>query len=496
MAFFEKGNSVPVDPKFLSYSYPETTLFNEGQVNPQHLTYYSANYYYKITYPHENGQLTARLTYAVQGIPTIYTPTYMYIFSLLHNNITGITSPPDPNYVGELVIEHKNNNNDNKLFLCILLKKTEGSVGGKPSSIDNIIQMKNSDPTATSITDSNQYKTSCQLMFETQDIQKNQNCFIYNDTINPNNTVIILTEPIIIGNPDNATLISKLENTTDLFSISAANNYQSLTSGAITNAPPETSDNNVLGREVKDEIYIDCQPTGPSIKEITSYNIPIGSALSQDMQKLDFMKTSVNFFLFCLGLVLLYMGVPMLYKMVVIDKTLSKVEGDLERKKTIRGADILLCSFMVYYILSSFYYGFQGDGDMVLITNGLFAFVVLGISISLILVKKLDPDFMRHVDDKIEPAGYNEDKDHDNTSYTDMTTVFGILASIAGFMTSTNGALLHILAVDFIVFMLLIIFRYGTKTIPNDKAFADLFKRYCLFYIPLFVALFIFLSQP
>jgi len=491
MAFFEKGKSVPVDPKFLSYSYPETTLFNNGQWQKKNLSYFSANYYYKITYPIGTGSNGAKLTYTNQGVPTVYTPTYMYIFSLLHNNITGITSD-DNSIVGELVIEHKNNNNDNKLFLCILLKSHEGAFEGKVSSIDNILKMIYSDPTITDSLDPRHYLNSSELFFDKKDIKKNQNCFIYKDTIHPNNTVIVLTEPIVLGNIDNSNLISKFENNTDLFSISAPTNYESETSGAITNAPAETSDNTVLGKRIDDEIYIDCQPTGAGLEEIATYNIPIGSTLSQDMQKLDYMKTSVNFFLFCLGLILVYMGVPVLYKMLVIDKTLSKIEDDLERKKTIRGADILICAFGAFYVLSCFFYGFKSDGDITLIMSGLFGFVILGISVSLILIKKLDSEFTRYKEQKmVYPEGEEKEK-----PYNDAKVTFGILSSAIAFMFSTKGALLHIVSVNVIFLIILVILRYGTHNIPDDKTLGEYFKRYCLFYLPLSVALFIFLSQP
>jgi len=496
MAFFEKGKSVPVDQKFLSYSYPETTLFNNGQWRKKNLTYYSSNYYYQITYPIGTGSNGAKLTYAKQGIPTVYTPTYMYIFSLLHNNITGITSTgdskEDSKFVGELVIEHKNNNNDNKLFLCILLKEPDTKFDGPVSSIDNILEMIQSDQTAVNVQDKNPAKNSCELLFDKKDIKKNQNCFIYNDTIHPNNIVIVLTEPIDLGIRTNANQIGKFESNTDLFSISAPTNYESETSGASTNAPPETSDNKVLGKTIDDEIYIDCQPTGTSLEEIATYNIPIGSALSQDMQKIDYMKTSVNFFLFCLGLILVYMGVPMLYKMLVIDKTLSKISGEDEQKKTIRAADVLICTFGVYYVLSCFYYGFRSDGEMSLILNGLFGFVILGISVSLILIKKLDQTFLTYNDKSIKYVQGEEKKE----SFTESARIFGLIAACIGFMTSTTGALLHILAVNFIVLMILLFLRYVSKTIPDDISLGEQFKRYCLFYVPLLISLFIFLSQP
>jgi hypothetical protein len=116
----------------------------------------------------------------------------------------------------------------------------------------------------------------------------------------------------------------------------------------------------------------------------------------------------------------------------------------------------------------------------------------LGISVSLILIKKLDQTFLSYNDEKVIYVEGEEKKE----SFTESAKVFAIMAASIGFMTSTKGALLHILAVDFIVLMILLFLRYGAKTIPDDTSFGEHFKRYCLFYVPLLISLFIFLSQP
>ena len=486
MAFFEKDKSVPVDRKFLSYTYPETILFNQGQWEKKILA--SANYYYKITYPIGTGSNGARLVYAKQGVPSTYTPTYMYIFSLLHNNISGITDD-DPTIIGELVIEHKNNSNDSKLFLCILLKAQDSAFGGKNSTIDNIITMIESDPTSTSVSDSgvtNKYKNSCEMLLDKQDIKKNQNCFIYKDTISPNNTVVVFTVPIQLGDAAISNLISKFENTTDLFSISAPTNYESETSGA-TNSSSETSDNTILGRQVVDDIYIDCQPTGTSLEDIATYNIPLSSALSNDMQKIDLMKTSVNFFLFCLGLILVYIGVPMLYKMAIIDKTIDNVQGKEARLKTIRSADVLIIIVCAIYIIASFYYGFKEDGDFSMITNGLFGFVVLGISISLIMIKKLDRDFNTHNGDTVQQENNAPEAQADSKG------VFAILSGCFVFLFSTKGALTHVLVCNFIALIILGSLYFSNQI--DEPTFRKHMYWTLFLYIPLWVSLFIFLSS-
>ena len=487
MAFFEKSSSKPVNPNFLSYSYSDTTLFNRGQWEKKNLSYFSSNYYYKITYPQGND--SGKLSYIDNNLPSVYRPTYFYIFSLLHNNITGLTSgdEADKTIIGELVIEHKNNN-DHKLFLCILLKEPASTLGATYTNIDNVIKMIQSDLTKTSISDStdpNKAIASIQLNLDF-DIPKHENCIIYKDSMNANNTVIILTEPITLGSSDMSKLISKFENTTDLFSISAPNDYATQTS-EVAASGAQSGQNAVAGDNSGDDIYIDCQPTGPGLEEIATYNIPIGSALSKDMQKLDLMKTSVNFFLFCLGLLLIYMGMPMLYKMLVIDKTIDNVQGDDARVKTVRSADLLIVIVFVLFIIGSFYYGFKGEGDFSMITNGLFVFVILGISISLIMVKKLDSDFNTH---------NNETINHNNNQESAQADSKGVLALLSGcfaYMLSVKGSLLHILVCD-VIAVVILGSLYGAGTIDKPT-----FEKYCfntlLIYIPVWVTLFIFLSS-
>jgi hypothetical protein len=496
MSFIEKSSAKDVKPRFLEYTYPITELFKEGQVKENNISTVTALVYYDITYPIDinQGKVTGKLSYTEDNHTSLYIPTKMYIHGLLHNNITGLTSGTgkDEDIIGELVIEHKKNNNDDKLFLCILLKRTKTTIGGTPTNIENIITMKKSDSSKNAIRDGTATNKAIDsiVLDLNKDIPSNQKCVKYNDSTNENNIVIVLTEPILLGTADGSKTISELEPTTDLFSIHPRNNYETDTNQLGKNKAIGADDvSGAFGKHGSDDIYIDCQPTGPGleeIKEMQTYNIPIGSALSQDMQKLDFMKTSVNFFLFCLGLILLYMGVPMLYKMAVIDKTIENVEGNAERLKTIRSADVLIVIAFAVYILASFYYGFKGDGDISMITNGLFGFVILGISISLIMIKKLDSEYMRKGDVTVE-------NNNSEQSQADAQGVFAIISRCFAFLFSVKGSLLHVLVCDFIaVVMLASLYGAGTITKPT-------FDKYCfktlLIYIPLWVSLFIFLSS-
>lgn len=486
-AFFDIQKSKPVDKNFLEYSYPQADLFNNGQWEEQRLTFYSSNYYYKITYPSINRSGPARLTYIDSGIPGLYTPRYMYLFSVLHNNITGLTSGTDTSkeIIGELVIEHTHTSSDKKIFLCILLKASKSQLSLDGTTIDNIIKMINSDPDITDSTKDTAYMTSTPLQFD-RDIPGNQSCFVYNDG---NNKVIVLTAPIELKSGTYSTLISKFENSTDLFNISATNDYNA----APSSAPPPKSDNNVLGKK-EDNIYIDCQPTGVGLDELQTYNVPIGSAFSKDMMKMDFMKTSVNFFLFALLLILIYFGVPSGYKMLVIDKILARYSpaGDQmnDIKQLIRAADIVFSGMLILYILLSFYYGFKGDGDYTLISNGLFAFIILGISSSLLMVKKLDKGYLSYDGKTIDPENLKETAQSPSTN---MQKVFSLISGYFAFLFSGDGSLYQVLVAQMIAFSVILGVYKGDT---NDPQFTKNCVLYLIIYIPLFVSAFIFVSQP
>jgi hypothetical protein len=72
-------DSIPVNDKFLSYSYPSCALFNKGQWEKLTMPN-NANPYYKITYPSECTNNSADLIYAQDGIFTNYQAKYIYFY--------------------------------------------------------------------------------------------------------------------------------------------------------------------------------------------------------------------------------------------------------------------------------------------------------------------------------------------------------------------------------------------------------------------------------
>ena len=218
---------------------------------------------------------------------------------------------------------------------------------------------------------------------------------------------------------------------------------------------------------------------------------------------MDFMKTSMNFFLFIIGLVFIYLTVPATYKMMVIDKTNLGFGGsssEVLRKTRIRSADMLFFFGFFSLIFTCFYYGFQENADFQLVINGLFLFVFFGLSFSIIQINKLNKSFMST--GQIELEIKSDDEKSGKPTFTNPVDMFALIGSCFAYayffnyngetMNYSGGATLAMLACEIIVATILIILRYGSHSI-DDKDF----KKYCWqilgFAIPVGVPLFMFM---
>jgi hypothetical protein len=305
-----------------------------------------------------------------------FSTSNIYLCGLLHNNITGITTPSanNGNIIGELVIEHKTLTGS--AFVCFLLKKPDGGIKPPTNDIDNIYYLlKDSGSVSETVILNN--------IIPTQD-----NCFVYNDK--KNNTIFVFTTPITI-NEDTAASIETYITTTKLFDVNPTN-YVIIPKSGIT-------------KFQEDQIYIDCSPTGASQEEINTYNVPINSELMHEKQEMDYMKTSVNFFTFVVGLAVCYFAVPQFYKTVVIDKSIlfhslypSLVPDSLER---IRSADVFIMLFFAIGTFILFWCGYS-YANYNLLTVGIFCAVFYGLSFSIIQNNKIMNDFMSAKNSKNE----------------------------------------------------------------------------------------------
>lgn len=295
-----------------------------------------------------------------------YGTSNLYIFGLLHNNITGFDST---NIVGELVLEH--NMSGNYAYSCFFLKKNPDT-NAPTNDIDNIFYLNSSTTSAIS------NDVVLNNIIPTQ-----SNCIVYNSNNNSKVTVFVFMTPIMVNASSAATAKEYLK-TTDLFSVSAPTVYNVIPRSNITVQKDE-------------EIYIDCNPSGVSNTDIATYNIPINSELSQEKQDMDYMKTTVNFFVFIVGLAFCYFAIPSMYKTIVVDNAIlfnKKYSPEVpDVWKRIRSADIWLTLIVCAMFLTMLILGFQ-QSNYVYITTGLFICIFYGLSFSILQNSKMDKEFM------------------------------------------------------------------------------------------------------
>jgi hypothetical protein len=318
--------------------------------------------------PFPNTTASYNLVYTGGNGQKNYGTTKLYIYGLLHNNIKEVTTN-NSNIIGELVLEHVMSTAT--AYTCFFI--TQAADSSKPSNdIDNIYFL---------LSDANSVSANVVLnnLIPTQN-----NCIIYDSGSDQRKPVFIFTTPIQV-NASTAAEIKTYIKTTTLFNINAPTRYTII---------PKA---NIL-KQQDDEIYIDCNPTGESDENIQTYNVPINSAYSDQKNNMDFMKTTINFFTFIVGLAFCYFAVPQLYKAIVVDKAIlfhdkysSSVPNIWVR---IRSADLWLTLTMMCVFLSLLIIGFQ-TSNYTYITTALFICVFYGLSFSILQNSKMDGEFMK-----------------------------------------------------------------------------------------------------
>ena len=350
----------------LVIDYPRVTLNKNEATSPS-----DNRGGFSISYPNTSSEnnvfYTSNKLLDKTTISSKFMHTSMSIYKTLHYNIKGITTTND-NIVGELIIEHtESDRSSQKLYSCYLLE-TSSLVIADENVIDKII----------SITDRQSPTIDADL---NAILPKQDSGIVYIDG-KTGNYICVFTTPIQINTASKDKIVNNYGNVTNLFEISPRNGKYLII--------PE---NNIAKRDAE-EIYIDCSPTGASEEEQNTYNIPINSKMATETQESDFMKTTVNYGIFVLTMLVSYITVPLLYKNLVIDgSSIANPTDDIARFTRIRAADILLgiSMFALTAILIS---SGAADDDYKLMSGGIFTFVFSILSYGLIQIKKMDLTFM------------------------------------------------------------------------------------------------------
>jgi len=363
-----------------------------------------------ILYPNTSSE--NNFFYTEKGTQYNYMHTKMHVYKLIHFNIEGVTTNND-NIVGELIIEHTTSSDQNKLYTCYLLE-TKSILMTDENEIDRMLAIKDrQEPT---------------IEVELNSIiPKQESCIVYND--DNGSKVCVFTTPIQINTASKDNIANNFGNVTTMFNNypnEAAKKAQEAVKKAREAAKKAQEDVNKAQKEAEaknpiyivipsnniskrdaEEIYIDCSPTGASEEEQNTYNIPINSKMASESQESDMMKTTVNYGLFVLAMLVSYITVPLLYKNLIIDGSAIAFTTDEKLRFTrIRAADILI-GLVMFITISSLVSTGGATDDYQLISVGIFLFVFSILSYGLIQLKKTDLTFMTT---KVEGAVVESDQ--------------------------------------------------------------------------------------
>jgi hypothetical protein len=353
-------------------SYPRVTINKNEVIDP-------SDKKGAFTVPFPNNSSDSNLIITLNSKRDEYIHQKIYVNRLLHFNIDKITTDNE-NIVGELVIEHKNLTKTGKVYTCYLLESTP-SFKTDGNDIDKMLTLPDTEFTNMDITLNSILPT-------------NSDCIVYN-TNNNVDTVCVFTSPIVI-NTESTSKIMKYADKTTLFEISATNKeafngYREGLENANTAQTTIVATNN--SQSESNEIYIDCNPTGVGEDEMLTYTVPINSKMMDEEQESQLMKTTVNYGMFLIALVVSYVLVPVGYKSVVIDPiNLVKIQLDNGPLNRIRSVDILIS--LIYAVIIITLFSLDSTSHKYAKSSALFIGVFYLLSFGLVQLKKLQSEFM------------------------------------------------------------------------------------------------------
>uniref|UniRef100_A0A6C0I4K9 Uncharacterized protein n=1 Tax=viral metagenome TaxID=1070528 RepID=A0A6C0I4K9_9ZZZZ len=411
-----------------------------------------------VSFPNNN--TTPNISTTMPTIPNTWQTTSLSIYNLIHDNIKSLTDQKGSGIVGELVIKLKPTTSSGTAYVCFLLKKSPDK--NRPSNdVDNIMFLYNN---ATSVTGT---------ITLNHTIVKQNACIYYKDVLS--NHVFVFTTPILINAQSAAFIAEGIDSKDAPFSPKTPPNkaYSIITS---------------ITQLEEDQIYISCNPTGESDETLDTYNVPINSEYTDSKQQIDYMKMTVNFFIFALGLLFCYFFVPTIYKICIIDQIIrfhhAYAEGDavptlLVRLRTV---DLYISFIVCVAVLTLAIVGFK-ESDYYLVTSGLFLAFFYGLSYVLVQHNKMSPDWRKPV------------KEYDDELIYDPKRNYVNFKDFATFAAQAAVFLLHQLPyiAAIVVFNILALIFYCLSEGANGDMWKSVFETNFKSY-PIYVALIIILG--
>lgn len=447
---------------------------NEKQSDTNILVnYYSQPNKPNLTYPDNN---------------TKYNSRTIRFFSLIHDNILNLTCDsagvPNNNIIGEMVIENTSSTGYQRIFTCFLLKSTDNN--NTNTNLDILIKQP-------SVPDNEKNKS---IKIQINDFIKDSSCITYSTDYG--NIVIVFTTPIYI-NSNSANLLKGYSRNTSQFTKSP---YDKLKYTIMNNLSHPKNDvvNSVsgvaksLGEKKDDQIYIDCSPTGESSDKISTYNVPINSEYTENAQKIDFMKTTINICFSIIFLLIVYFLVPIIYKKIIIDNVNKYVEDNsrlfteemrkisenldipVNRFIRIQSIDFILSASIITIVAILIKEGWDED-KFYLIMTALYLSIIYGLGFSTIYLNKSSKDFMqtkvknsKTKDIRIVGGVYPDELPNQQPinfiKITDIITFLGL--SIMYIVSGARGyVFITMIFLFLLVLLILLILRYGLNIIHS-----------------------------
>lgn len=325
--------------------------------------------YYKILYTSEN---TAFQTTLLRS--NSFKSSNIYIYGLLHNNIINMTNTSNTDIIGELVIEH--NDNNTKLFTCFLLKKNiDPSAPAikteNPNKIDDIISYI-SNCVATTSTCSNVKLTSVLFNNVLSSSTSINNKFIYYKDENDNNIIIFLT-PIDITYQEYSSFISNLSNSTSLFNVNPS--Y----------ADVNVDTNVVVNNTTTNDDILDCELVGVGTEKTPIDNFSINQLTNELNRNIDLIHLGISFFGLIVLIMIAFAVVPYLFGL-----TINKSDNQIENNKRITSTFVISTIFMIIYVFLLFHLGFKKNDNTLLFVGFI---IVLIYILSILVIVTQNKDF-------------------------------------------------------------------------------------------------------
>lgn len=389
MSLFKQSTHKTIDSDNISFNMPNSDIFytdiKKNTLNKNIKNYYEISY-------NKNAVIFQSSLLASRS----YIAKKIYLFGLLHKNIDNLTNISNTDIVGELIIEHEDNNKS-KLFTCFLLKKNLNSnaatiITENPDKIDDIIDFiinygcKNCPSKLTNVKFNNILIPSTSV----------NNKFIYYKDKKKNNIFVFLT-PIDIVYNENASFVSNLLDTIELsnksdkkeaFSDLLDKSYikEAFTESMLfdTNAPDTTTTpSTASSSNVTSEESIECELVGVGTENTPIDQLSINALTNELNRNIDLMKIGIYFFSLLVLIMITYSIVPYLFNIIIVFNTKDNKPPDNNR---MTGIFIISTNFIILFCFLLFYLGFEKNNISIIFVGFIVALLYI-LSILVIITK-------------------------------------------------------------------------------------------------------------